>query len=251
MDPCHALRLRARASFIITPYQADECGVLRPIVPDQCRGAVDDGRPCDLHVHHWRGRKTGPEFPLLVMECRAHGMAFTLYPPGHVPYGRCPIVPVDLQGQPLHIGEEQGREATLSWEQTLFGAALDAAQRRAWPRSSEEPQQQGCWRTQGRRVAQLSQIVGLVGADDSSMVGPLGVTALGQREARAAYAQAKGYEQRGRAVSVIAMELQSASCDVLDLMLAAGFARGQWGCPLRWDARTAQLRAVLPRARSP
>ena len=140
----------------------------------------------------------------------------------------------------------------MSWEQTLFGAALDAACRQAWPRTrGDAPQQQGCWRTQGRRIALLGLVVGLDGADDSPMVGPFGVPALGQREARAAYAQAKGYEQRGRAVSMIAMELQSASCDVLDLVLAAGFACGQWGCPLRWDARTAQLRPVLPRARSP
>jgi hypothetical protein len=174
-----------------------------------------------------------------------------LYPPGHVPYGRCAVAPVDLQGEPLHIGGEHGREATLSWEQTLFGAALDAARRQPWPRSNDGSQQQGCWRTQGRRIAQVGQVLGLAAEGDSPMVGPLGVCALGQREARAAYARAKGYEQRGRAVSTIVEELQRASCDVLDLILAAGVARGQWGCPLRWDARIAQLRPVVPRARSP
>ncbi len=251
MDPWHALRPRARVSFIITPYQPDEHGVLRPSVPDRCRGVPDDGPPCDLRVHHWRERKTGPEFPLLVMECRTHGVAFTLYPPGHVPYGRCPVAPVDLQGRPLCTADEHGREATLSWEQTLFGAALDGAHRKAWPRRNGLPEQQGCWRTQGRRIRQLGQIVGLVDAGDNPMLGPLGVSALGLREARAAYAQAKGYKDRGRAVGTIAMELQRASCDVLDLVLAAGFASGRWGHPLRWDARQGQLRPVVPRARSP
>lgn len=221
-----------------------------PLAPDQCCRAVDGGQRCDLRVHHWRDRKTGPEFPLLVMECRTHQVAFTLYPPGHVPYGRAAVAPVDFEGQLLHVGGEQGREAGLSWEQTLYGAALDAARRQAWPRSNGGPQQ-GCWRTQGRRIAQLALIAGLAADVDSPMVGPLGVSLLGQREARAAYAQAKGYEDRGRAVRLIAMELQSASCDVLGLMLAAGFACGQWGYPLRWDARTGQLRAVVPRSRSP
>ena len=251
MDPCHGLRPRARTCFIITPYQADDSGVFRPLVPALCRRAVNDAKPCELHVHHWRERKTGPEVPLLVMRCRTHGVAFTLYPPGHVPYGRCAVAPVNLQGEPLHVAGEQGREATLSWEQTIFGAAMDAASRQPWPRSNGGSQQQGCWRTQGRRIALLGLVVGLDGADDSPMVGPLGVSALGQREARAAYARAKGYAARGRAVSTIAMELQSASCDVLDLILAAGFACGQWGCPLRWDARAARLQPVLPRARSP
>lgn len=249
MDPCHALRPRARVSFIITPYQADEDGTLRPVVPEQCCRGLDGGERCDLHVHHWRDRKTGPEFPLLVMQCRTHGLAFTLYPPGYVPYGRAAVAPVDLEGQPLHVGGEQGREAGLSWERTLYGAAFDAARRQAWPRSNGGPQQ-GCWRTQGRRIAQLALIAGLAADVDSPMVGPLGVSLLGQLEAREVYAQAKGYEQRGRAVCLIAGELQSASCDVLDLMLAAGFACGQWGRPLRWDPRTTELRAV-PRARSP
>jgi hypothetical protein len=251
MDPCHALRPRARVSFIIAPYQPDDHGMLRPLVPDQCHRGADDGQRCDLHVHHWRERKTGPEFRLLVMECRTHDIAFTLYPPGFVPYGRCAVAPVDLQGQPLHVAGEQGREATLSWEQTLYSAALDAARRQPWPRSNDGGQQLGCWRTQGRRIAQLGRIAGLTGEGDSPMVGPLGISLLGQREARTAYAQAKGYEQRGRAVRLIAVELQNASCDVLELMLAAGLGCGQWGSPLRWDAGTAQLRRVLPRARSP
>lgn len=251
MDPCHGARSRAPLSFIITPYLPTEGGTLRPMVPDRCCRSEADGPPCHLLVHHWRDRKTGPEFPLLVLQCRTHGIAFTLYPPGHVPYGRCAVAPVDLEGQPLFGVDEEPCEATLAWEQTLFGAAQDAARRQAWPRRNDGAPQQGCWRTQGRRIAQLGQVLGLAGAGDSVMVGPLGISALGQREAEAAYGQAKGYEARGRAVSTIASELQSVPCDLLDLILAAGFVAGSWGRAYRWDTRTRQLRPVVPRARSP
>ena len=55
-----------------------------------CRGPCSswDERPCRLASDHDRERKTGPCFPIRVMRCRVHGHGFTLYPPGHVPYGR-------------------------------------------------------------------------------------------------------------------------------------------------------------------
>jgi hypothetical protein len=54
--------------------------------------------PCHLWVDHQRARKTGPCFQLTVVHCGLHRRAFTLYPPGHVPYGRIVVAPVSSGG---------------------------------------------------------------------------------------------------------------------------------------------------------
>jgi hypothetical protein len=253
MDSCHILRPCARRDFIITSYFPDEMGVLRPVMPDRCSKALlGDSPPCDLEVRHWRERKTGPRFALLVVKCHTHGFAFTLYPPGHVPYGRCAIAPVDPEGWPMHRVEDGSPERALAWDASIVRAALDAARGEPWPRSNGDwTGAVGSWRTQGRYLGQLAEILGLVGAQDSPLVGPLGVSALSQREATTAYVGATGYRERGRALCMIVGELASARCDLLELILAAGWESGLWGRPLRWDARAGQLREVVPKARSP
>lgn len=253
MASCHIRTPHARPRFIITPYLADLQGRMRPDIPDKCAAASAGAGACDLEAHHWRDRKTGPQFPLLVVECRTHGYAFTLYPPSHVPYGRCPIVPVDLEGRALRCVEDGSLQPSLAWDSTIVRAAMDAARGEPWPRSGDDwADAVGSWRTQGRYLGQLAEIFGLIAAHDQPMVvGPLGVSALGHREATALYLGAKGYQARGRAIWMIVAELQDARCDLLDLVLAAGCAARRWGCALRWDGCARQLRAVVPQARPP
>jgi hypothetical protein len=52
-----------------------------------------------LLVHHTRERKAGPQIQVTVAQCRTHRRAFTLYPLGHVPYGRLAVAPVTPDGQ--------------------------------------------------------------------------------------------------------------------------------------------------------
>ena len=250
MDPCHNPRPLARRSFTVTPYWALEDGTFCPGMPDRCNQATAEGTGCQLRVHHWRERKTGPQFPLLVVRCETHGVAFTLYPPGHVPYGRVAVAAVDVQGKPLHRADDTTGVVQLAWEQSMFGAAQDAAKRVAWPRSGYDAASlQGSWRTQGRYILQASEVFGLTRSEHPSLVGVLGVSALGQREAACAYRNAQGYEARGRAVCVVLDELELAQGDLLDMILRAGFAVGRWGRPRRWDEQFG-LRDVV-RARSP
>jgi hypothetical protein len=42
------------------------------------------------------------------MRCRSHGRHFTVYPLGYVPYGRQPVVAVDLGGYPVGGTEKEG-----------------------------------------------------------------------------------------------------------------------------------------------
>jgi hypothetical protein len=77
---------------------------------------------CLVGVHHWRSRKHGPDFDLAVARCRFHGRAFTLYPPGWVPYGRLAVAPSKLDG---------GR--STGWDETVFPLALEVASGDPWP----------------------------------------------------------------------------------------------------------------------
>jgi hypothetical protein len=286
MDPCHSLRPYARRSFIITPYRAGQDGRLEAVMPDQCiEGGAGQGVQCVVRVHHRRERKTGPEHALVVAECLTHGVAFTLYPPGFVPYGRAAIVPVDGEGELVRCGEpsdgiveggppnEQGgsdksedgadvdREdepvtarlrAPLAWELTLFRAAQDGARGKPWPRRGVEVSAFGSWRTQGRRIAMAAELLGLVAQRHASpLIGPLGISALGHQDASAAYQQAAGYKSRARAVVVPLAELERAGCRLLDPVLAAGFEAGRWGRAWRWNASRHELYEVPAQARSP
>lgn len=222
-------------------------------MPEQCiQGADGDGSCCRIRLHHWRSRKTGPEFPLLVVECQTHGIAFTVYPLGHVPYGRAAIAPVDAHGQLLRSADAAGGDRGVAWEQTIMGAAQDAAEGRAWPRVGGDPSSPaGSWRTQGRRITQAAEILGLTGLQASPLVGPFGVSALGHRESIAAFGEATGYRSRGAAVCLLVGELEGASWPQLELILSAGVAAGQWGKPWRWDGASRRLGQVEARARSP
>jgi hypothetical protein len=96
-------------------------------------------------------------------------------------------------------------------------------------------------------------ILGLTGpaAEGSIATGLLGVSALTQREAAAAYAAASGYRGRGQAVTRPLVELEQVGVLALDWLLGAGFVTTRWGPPRRWDSRSGRLRRLVPRARAP
>lgn len=45
--------------------------MLRVVLPARCVFA-EPAQACALHVDHYRGRKTGPRFPVAVVGCAAH-----------------------------------------------------------------------------------------------------------------------------------------------------------------------------------
>src|SRR3712207_4169119 len=88
--------------FVTVAYVPSSTAALKPaVMPQSCVHASTGDPACVLTVHHLRERKTGPQIPVTVMQCHTHGRAFTLYPLGHVPYGRLPVAPVGLDGQVL------------------------------------------------------------------------------------------------------------------------------------------------------
>lgn len=208
---------------------------------------------CVLGVHHVRERKTGPCFPLTVLRCVAtHGMGFTLYPPGHVPYGRVRVAPVAPDGRAI----EEGPRGAEAFEGTIFEAALCASRGKAWDRESAGGSERW-WGTQWRRLAVALRICGLVPglseAEREVMAAAAGVALLLLREQARAVAAGPGYRRRGQAVEAVLGRLAGPPC-TLSRLMAAGHRAGLWGSPLWWDGSCARLRSWSfpgPRAAAP
>ena len=140
--------------FVSTVYHRDEDGGHWPVMPE-VGPCGDSEATCVLGLKDWRERTTGPGFPLAVIGCKTHGVYFTLYPPGHVPYGRVSFAELALNGTPV----EKGRGPPFG--HTYFDAALDAAAGIQWPKSSSEGSMQARFITQCRHMERCSLIFGL------------------------------------------------------------------------------------------
>lgn len=244
---------------MITPYHAGEEGAFEAMLPDRCLDAAASAA-CEIVVHHLRPRRTGPGFPVTVVRCRIHGHAFTLYPLGHVPYGRIAVAPVSVSGEPIltasppaGVTGEAGGKGELGWSATLVAAALDAAAGSAWCREYDEVVLLR-WRTQGRRITQAAELLGIGPGDEgrrAESAEQLGVAHLELRKGMRRWADASGYRSRGQAVAEILGLLEPGRC-VCDQVIAAGSVAGLWGPASRWDPATRVLRRVgLQRPRPP
>lgn len=221
--------------FVVTRYRPDSDGRLMPELPEWCvkgkRGA------CRLRIDHFRERKTGPCFALAVLVCAVHRLGFTLYPPGHVPYGRLAVAPLGVDGQVVLEPQEAGRPARAAWGLTLFGAALDAAGGVAWPRINVPADPRRWWRTQGRYLELGARLVAV--AEDvqrrkrEQVALALGIALLVLLDAACGYA-AGGYRGRGQAIVEVLHEIEI-SAGLGDRLLASGAAMELWGAPRRWD----------------
>lgn len=97
---CHKSSLQVETAesglfrpFVSAPY-VEEDGRWRPVAVKEC----PYGEGCRITGHGFRHRKSGPGHPLAVKRCQVHERYFTVYPPGHVPYGRQRISPVTSAG---------------------------------------------------------------------------------------------------------------------------------------------------------
>jgi hypothetical protein len=245
MQECHDFEDVARRAFTVTPYLADVEGVMVASMPSSCPRHAAGDAPCCVWVNHHRARKTGPCFPLTVARCGLHGRAFTLYPPGHVPYGRIAVAPMSTGGAlikeapPAEDTPEEAPVPLLDWPGTVFGAAIDAAAGRPWPR--QHPAGPAHWRTQGRRLVRGARLIGIgpTAADDEldprePMARRLGVPTLVLVEQARRWKEAHGYRERGAAIARVLAEME-VSRSVSDRLMCAGALAGLWGQPSCWD----------------
>lgn len=188
-----------------------------------------------MFVDHYRPRKTGPRFPLAVVGCTVHGgCRYTLYPPGHIPYGRQAAVACSPSGSLLRE-RKTDRTWQPTWETTLLDAAIDAAGGRLWPSGSpsEDARRR---RTQGRRLTWAGRLLGVhpeVGSHQQEHIASLlQVPTLTIRTA--AQRWGSPWRTRGEAVHTVLRALP-VDGGLLGRMLRAGHVANHWKAPHRWD----------------
>lgn len=242
---CHGARV-----FVQAPYVANAEGVLQAVLPKRCPFAQPGDRACDVRVHHERARTTGPCFPVAVVRCSMHpAHAFTVYPPGHVPYGRVAVTPTSTAGTLLL----DGQTGKAAWEATIFGAALDAAGGERWAADSpaSDPRRR---RTQGRWLEIASRLTGihpdLVEAVREQIATRLGVATMTLRTAAQAWGDAFSWTARA-AASLLVVDKVPVTAGLADRLLSAGALADLWPPPRRWDPSHATLLGPFQRAALP
>ena len=190
---------------------------------------------------------------MAVMECCTHDCAFSLYPPGHVPYGRAAVAPVAPDASPLLLpAEEEGAQqgamwALATWEQTRFGAALDAATGKLWPRDGPSSHRA----IQRTRVDELAALLGL----DADLPAPTGeafaraldIPRLMLLDATTQYQQAGAFDAGAQVLVGLLNHPALRSRCVLERVLTCGALAGLWGPAHGWEvARGGPQRRVFP-----
>lgn len=253
---------------MITAYHPDEEGRLIPEIPKDgpCRGW--DERPCRLSSDHDRERKTGPCFPLRVMRCLVHGHGFTLYPPGHFPYGRKRLAAVAWEGSPEQSEEKEREEPGTGggneddrglecFRGTYFEAMLDAAAGQAWPQRSYEGSLRERFSTQMRQLRRGLRLLGAapeLGERQRERIGSiLGVSGQTLEDAVRGLEGATGYRRLGQAgVRVLAVLPGDGS--LWQRLAESGALLGQWPAPRVCPGRGRALRPTpfrMPGTRPP
>jgi hypothetical protein len=226
---------------VTTPYKSEN-GRIRAVVPFYCPDA-GDGPPCHVQIHHYRRRKTGiPWGSLAVAKCRTHGLTFTLYPPGYVPYGREPYVELGPDGSAL-ARDPGDSESALS--PGYFAAAHDAAEGVLWPLDSAPTPPDAVRSTQRRRVLRLSTLLGLASGASPAPAVVADVTGLPAGillEIASELASVHDLTRRGRQARDVLRRLAGdVGRALMDRLAVLGHLAGRWGHPYRWRTSIASL----------
>jgi len=196
----------------------------------------------------------------MVVRCETHRNHFTLYPHGHVPYGRSSIAPVAPDGSLLIRKAKRRRKRNQDpslderfrrakdFSGTYFDAALDASEGIPWPREASGGSVRW-WGVQERRLHRSTRWLGVAPGTAArkmqTIAHDLAVDTLLLAEEKKSISETPGYRSRGRAVSSALGALAEGRLPVLDRLLAAGYHAGLWGRPFRWDFPPGVLRPLV------
>jgi hypothetical protein len=136
-------------------------------MPARCLASLaGEGGECRLRRAGWRDRETGPRHPLQKVRCCTHGVALTLYPVGHIPYAREPVLWQSSWG-----GEDP--------RASLVSDAVSACRGEHRVEELIEDETGPVRRTQVRRIARVAYVTGLDKPEvDSRILGELGLDAV-------------------------------------------------------------------------
>jgi len=221
--------------FVTAPYVADADGRMRPAVTVCECVKAKPGERCDVVGHGFRRRKTGPEFPVATYHCREHRRYVTVYPMGHVPYGRVRMAPVDERGFPSgRTLEDNAEQLEERWCGSVWNAAVDAVRDKPWSREgteieTKEPARYG---TQRRWLRRCACLVGLAGAVKQRVAerlrNLLAIDGLEHERLRHEFPSTDRLAQRARLIVAVVVE-QPLGDDLWWRWLAAGALGGAWG----------------------
>ena len=164
---------------------------------------------------------------------------YTLYPPGHYPYGRVAVVRYSVGGELLLDADSSQPQ----WQGTLFAAAQDAQQEKGWAseqnwwQRSSRPSR----RTQGRHLELAGRLTGVSRELDErqreQIATRLGVATM--TVVAGARSGERSWQSRGAAIVAVLVAL-AVSATLGDRMGAAGAVSDLWGPPrprlvARWE----------------
>lgn len=251
---------------MVSAYRPRADGVLFADLPRECPASAGSTCTCVVRLDHTRRRKTG--LPgLAVARCRVHDIAFTLYPPGQVPYGRVPVAEVAPDGSEIRrasrtdglpVAEVAPASPAVSdlrpvrdaFARTDFVASADAATGKFWPGACvlDHDPCEGVVATQRRRVErqlallgldpavarpvrdQIREVLGLDGVVVAAAVRVLGCAPASLR-------------RRGEAICRLLLELGNPKRLATRLAIT-GRLVGRWGRPFCWDGAARVLRPL-------
>ncbi len=197
---------------------------------------VESNSRCDLRIKDFRDRKTGPEISLCVVYCKTHDAYFTLYPPGHVPYGRTALVDLTLSGEEL----EQDRGPPFTG--TYYQAALDGEQGRAWPKESAEGSQVPRFETQKRHLTRCcTQFSILDKTNWEKATDAIKVAGIVLKQASEILKFHKGYRMMGSCICKIIRQITPTIQTFLGLA-SCGYYAGIWPEIQWWDESVGRYR---------
>jgi hypothetical protein len=175
------------------------------------------------------------------VRCHTHGKCFTLYPPGFGPYLRKPVLRLAPDGGVPLADERKDPDDLEAFEDTLFEAALDACEGRAWARNSDREIPERWWGTQGRHLGLALGLLGICAAFTDrlreTIADVLRVDLLVLHQEATKQTEGNlGYRERGKAISRVLRKLRRDRGTAFRLLFS-GYAIGQWGLPLSWDPK--------------
>jgi hypothetical protein len=174
------------------------------------------------------------------MRCGTHKKAFTVYPPGHVPYGRQRVAPIAPDGGQIKVAGDEHFFAG-----TYFDAALDAARHCAWPHEAYDDSLQSRFPTQVRHLKRAALLLGTEPGLDAHLreqtAQILAVPGQLLHDNSALIKKQPGYQNRGTAICNV-LDCLAQTTSVFERLVEAGAGLFLWPPPELWDIQMKTLR---------
>lgn len=210
----------SRISFVIGAYWPTKDNILCPEKPGRCPRGTSGS--CRTTIKSRRLRKCGPPFPLFQFFCQIHKVSFTVYPPGWVPFGRSPWLPLT----------EDGR-SNDEWDKTYFAGILDMSDGQRW--AEECSRNHGTRRTQGRHINAICRLFSLE-TDDQEVqhktAEDLGVEVLRIQDLANGIREGPSLRKKAMGVRAILDSIKTRVKTATNPILHLGHKRCFWGPPL-------------------